>query len=83
MQEEVAQFILQYLENRTSLRLAVVLVDIRRTPQESDQQTLQVYCSLSTSIEKRVRFYYSDMPHLVVGRSGHPCDCGGDQGGQD
>eukprot|EP01036_Dinobryon_divergens_P027771 gene27770-36598_t len=42
MQEEVAQFILQYLENRTSLRVAVVLVDIRRSPQEADQQTLQL-----------------------------------------
>ena len=41
MQEDVAQFILEYLENRTSLRLAILLVDIRREPQESDQQTLQ------------------------------------------
>lgn len=47
MQEEVAQFILQYLENRTSLRVAVVLVDIRRSPQEADQQTLQVFCALT------------------------------------
>lgn len=61
MQEEVAQFIMQYLENRTSLRLAVVLVDIRRTPQEADQQTLQVVCTLSTSKEKRFRFYNSKM----------------------
>ena len=36
------------------MRLAVVLVDIRRTPQESDQQTtLQLYCTNSLHLHKR------------------------------
>jgi GTP-binding protein len=41
-QEEVALFIRDYLFNRGALRVAVLLVDIRRDPQQADAETIQV-----------------------------------------
>ena len=52
-QDDVSYFLKDYLRNRGALRLAVVLVDIRREPQQLDNDMLRFLFS-------------SDVPHIVV-----------------
>lgn len=41
-QESVSSFLYQYLVNRSSLRLAILLIDIRREPQNSDLEMVNL-----------------------------------------
>ena len=41
-QENVSSFLYQYLVNRSSLRLAILLIDIRREPQNSDLEMINL-----------------------------------------
>ena len=52
-QDDVSYFLKDYLRNRGALRLAVVLVDIRREPQQLDDDMLRF-------------LFNSDVPHIVV-----------------
>lgn len=52
-QDDVSYFLKDYLRNRGALRLAVVLVDIRRDPQQLDNDMLKF-------------LFNSDVPHIVV-----------------
>jgi len=52
-QDDVSYFLKDYLRNRGALRLAVVLIDIRRDPQQLDNDMLKF-------------LFNSDVPHIVV-----------------
>jgi GTP-binding protein len=41
-QENVSSFLYQYLVNRSSLRMAILLIDIRREPQNSDLEMINL-----------------------------------------
>jgi ribosome biogenesis GTP-binding protein YsxC/EngB len=61
-QEAISKFVSEYLENRTSLKLVVVLVDPRREPQENDRSMikviLQLNCLRNNNINNNYRFYF-------------------------
>lgn len=70
-QSKVSDFLSKYLIDRGSLRLVVVLVDIRREVQEADREIIEVRPSFplkdptSISYQYISHKFYHDLLHLV------------------